>query len=75
VSDTVVTSDLLDVFDVAAGLKVSPESVHRLCRAGQLRAVRLSGQWRIDVREVARRGVCESSTDPRRARTRTVAGY
>lgn len=42
-----MSDGLLTVQEVAVLLRVSDESVYRLCRNGRLRATRVGGLWRI----------------------------
>lgn len=46
-------TSFLSVREVAAKFRVSDESVYRLIRSGQLRAIRIGGQWRIPEPAVA----------------------
>ena len=42
-----MSDGLLKVSEVAELLRISDESVYRLCRRGKLNATRIGGQWRI----------------------------
>jgi excisionase family DNA binding protein len=48
----VPTMPLLEVDQVARWLRMSPEFVRRLLRAGTLIGIRFGRNWRIDPREV-----------------------
>ncbi|MCZ0813531.1 helix-turn-helix domain-containing protein [Roseovarius sp. EGI FJ00037] len=43
---------MLDIIDVAAICRVSEKTVRRWIEAGDLRAAKLGGQWRISHRDL-----------------------
>lgn len=49
-----MSDGLLTVKEVAELLRVSDESVYRLCRRGQLKATRIGSLWRIPRESVDR---------------------
>ena len=44
--------ELLTPAEVGELLRVTPQTVRRLCAAGDLPAVRIGGQWRIPIAEL-----------------------
>lgn len=57
-----MSDGLLTVKEVAGLLRVSDESVYRLCRTGRLGATRIGGLWRIP-RESVDKLLLEGRTD------------
>ncbi|MFQ5922338.1 MAG: helix-turn-helix domain-containing protein [Anaerolineales bacterium] len=45
---TLVDPALITVREIAEQLRVSPRTVYRLCRSGQLPAIKVGKEWRID---------------------------
>lgn len=61
-----MSDGLLTVKEVAEMLRISDESVYRLCRSGRLRTTRIGWQWRIPqeaVDELLRTGIPLETTD------------
>jgi len=62
-----MSDELLTVREVADLLRVSDESVYRLCRRGRLKATRIGGLWRVPRKSVdllLQAGQVPEETDP-----------
>ena len=51
---TLVDPALITVREIAEQLRVSPRTVYRLCRSGQLPAIKVGKEWRIDRADLDR---------------------
>jgi excisionase family DNA binding protein len=63
---------LMTTAEVAEILREKPENVARRCVAGQIRAVRISGEWRISEVDLAE--FIEPSNVRQAPRVRSTAG-